>query len=313
MRPRSRWEATSGAVPLANRVASSAQRASWKEWRRFSPPAARLAAARTGPWAPSIAARAAAAVAIGSASPASTTAQTSSWRPACWVATRAWTPCALEVLLQRDLGAVGVGRREDQGGRAVADAERSQPVAHVLGPHAPREGRVEDLAREPALGVARHALAHQLQRDDDRGLLHAEPLEVAELAGAAHHDEPGLGVSAARRNWMGECPAAQLGGSGDERRRGRPAALDLVADRLAELGAEAPAAVGQLLPAGVQHQPSCRRPPARSRARSRPSPPPSRTRRSSRSLTAIPRESTSYCSLTRRLAAASVIWMNGTL
>ena len=40
-------------------------------------------------------------------------------------------------------------------------------------------------------------------------------------------------------------------------------------------------------------------------------PPPCRTSRSRRSLTAMPRESTSYCSLTSRLKAASVIAMKG--
>src|ERR1700733_3273851 len=46
--------------PLAKAVASSAQRASWKEWRRVSGAAVRLAAARTGPWSTARAMRAAA-------------------------------------------------------------------------------------------------------------------------------------------------------------------------------------------------------------------------------------------------------------
>ena len=49
----------------------------------------------------------------------------------------------------------------------------------------------EHVAREPALGVARDPLAHQLERDDGARLLEDEPLEVAERAVAAPR-EPGL-------------------------------------------------------------------------------------------------------------------------
>ena len=79
--PRSRQEATSGALPLSSAVASSAQRASWKEWRSCSGGAGRLAAARTAPRSGLSALRASAATSIGSRSAASTTAQSSSRPP----------------------------------------------------------------------------------------------------------------------------------------------------------------------------------------------------------------------------------------
>jgi len=69
-------------------VASNAQRASWKEWRRRSGGAGRLAAARAGPCSRASFPRASVATSIGSRSAQSITAQSSSRPPTLWGATK---------------------------------------------------------------------------------------------------------------------------------------------------------------------------------------------------------------------------------
>ena len=97
-------------------------------------------------------------------------------------------------------------------------------------------------------------------------------------------------------------------------RRGRrrcPAGLHLGANRVEQVLGQAAARRWPGPLRARRGRPSFPRSRRRSRCATSSRPPPCRTSRSRRSLTAIPRESTSYCSLTSRLKAASVIAMNG--
>ena len=130
--------------------------------------------------------RASRASSTGSRSPGSTIAQSSGRPAAVLTATSDGLPAAAQ----------GVGRRarrrrrgslelEERGPRAVAaDPERLQPPAQLLGAEVAAERLGEDVAGEPALGLADRALAHQLERDDHRRLPREQPLEIADLAAA---------------------------------------------------------------------------------------------------------------------------------
>ncbi len=215
--PRSRQEATSGAVPLSKAVASSAQRASWKEWRRLSGGAGRLAAARTAPRSGPSARRASAATSIGSRSAASTTAQSSSRPPVACGATTAGQASAASARSSAAGRVGGVVEVEDEHRRLVADPERLQPAAQLGRLHAPAERAGEDVAGEPPLGLAGDPAAHQLERDDRDRLLQDQPLEVAEPAGVADDHDPGLRRPAAGRDHrVGQRPAGDRGVRGDE-------------------------------------------------------------------------------------------------
>ena len=72
------------------------------------------------------------------------------------------------------------GTPEDLSG-ALADPEGGQTVPDIVRRETAGEGRREHLTREPALGLPGDTLPHQLKGDHDRGLLDAEPLEVAQL------------------------------------------------------------------------------------------------------------------------------------
>ncbi len=216
--------------------------------------------------------------------------------------------------LQRRLGRGRVVEGEDEHRRLVADPERLEAAAQLGGLEAAAQRPGEDVAGEAPLGLAGDAPAHQLEGDDGDRLLEDEALEVAEAAGVADDHHPGLRRAAARGDHrLGEGAA------------GRPTG--------------APGRTGGRRPSGTP--PPCgspARPPTRARGGNRgrrsarrgrrgsttvpptaeaivaaisSSPRSSRTSRSSRRWTAMPRWSTSYCSLTRRAKAFSVIAMNG--
>ena len=84
-------------------------------------------------------------------------------------------------------------------------------------------------AGQPALGVAHRPLAHQLERHHRHRLLQDQPLEVAQPAGVARGDEPGLRA----RRGRAATPAAPA--------RGRPAPGGRARTR--RLGRAAPAAL----------------------------------------------------------------------
>ena len=219
-----------------------------------------------------------------------------------------------ESAFERTDGRGGVLEGEDEHRRFVADAERLQPPAQLGGLHAPAERPGEDVAGEAPLGLAGDPAPHQLQGDDGDRLLQDQPLEVAEAAGVAddHRPRPGVARRRARSPGGPEPGRRPRGGQerrGGRRRRGR-----------APLCGSPPIASAE----------SWRRKPRPARRSPRPSrtatvpptaeaivaaissrPRSSRTSRSSRRCTAMPRCSTSYCSLTSRAKAFSVIAMNG--
>ena len=125
------------------------------------------------------------------ASPASTTAQSSGRPAAALVATSAGHAGVGERGLERALGRRRVVELEDEDRRLAADPERPQPAAQLLGLEAVAERVGEQVAGEPALGLAHDPLAHQLEPDDDRGLARDQPLEVAERRAVADHGQPG--------------------------------------------------------------------------------------------------------------------------
>jgi len=86
-----------------------------------------------------------------------------------------------QVLGQGRLGRSGVAELEGEHHGPLTDPEGREAVANIVRRQAAGEGRSEDLAGEPALGLHGHAIAHQLEGDDDRGLLHTETLEVAQF------------------------------------------------------------------------------------------------------------------------------------
>ena len=215
--PRSRQEATSGAEPLAKAVASSAQRASWKEWRRASGAAVRLAAARTGPRSASSARRAVAATSSGSWSAASTTAQSSSRPPIVVRGDDRRAALGGERSFQRRRRGGRVVEGEDEHRGFLADPERLEPAPQLVRLHPPAERPGEDVAGQPPLGLAGDPPAHQLQRDDRHRLLQDQPLEVPQATRVADDHHPGLRRPAARRDdRMGERPPRQRGVRGHE-------------------------------------------------------------------------------------------------
>ena len=117
---------------------------------------------------------------IGSAAPASTTAQSSGRPAAALVATSAGTPASASAASSVRLGRGRVVELEDQHRGLVADPERAQAPAQLLGVEPVAERVGEQVAGEPALGLAHDALAHQLEPDDDRRLARDQALEVAE-------------------------------------------------------------------------------------------------------------------------------------
>src|SRR5215203_6115437 len=104
------------------------------------------------------------------------------------------------MLGQGRLGGSCVAELEGEHEGPLPDPEGSEAVADVVWSEPPGECRRQDLAGEPPLRLQGNAVAHQLEGDDDRRLLDAEALEVAELAGAPDDDEPGLGGTGPRRN-----------------------------------------------------------------------------------------------------------------
>ena len=153
------------------------------------------------------------------------------------------------------------------------------------------ERRRQHVAGEPALGLAHHPLAHQLERDDDRRLLDDQPLEVAEPARASHDHQPGLGGAAPRgETGMRERTPGRSGWSG---RTGAAAAPRALRPRRGSPRAGArrswrAAARASDLAAGVEHHRAAADR-GGDRARDLVEAAPSSTSRSSRSLTAMPR------------------------
>ena len=312
--PRSRQEATSGALPLSKAVASSAQRASWKEWRRLL---------RRGRAAGGGADRAA----FGAERLAGVGGDVD--RVAVGGVDHRAEQLAAADRVRRDHRRAGVGGEraferpggggrmlegEDEHRRFVADPERLQPPAQLGRLHAAAERPGEDVAGEPALGLAGDPAAHQLQRDDRDRLLQDQPLEVAEAARVADDHHPGLRRPAARRDHrVGQRPAGDRGVRGHEGVAVAGVAERLLADRRRSRRPRAGGGSRARRGARRGRRGSPTVPPTAeaivaaisSRPRS------SRTSRSSRRCTAMPRCSTSYCSLTSRAKAFSVIAMNG--
>ena len=197
---------------------------------------------------------------------------------------------------------------------SLADPEGREPAAHLVrGQPAAESAAGEHLAREPALGLPRDALAHQLERDHDRAPAARRAARSPRARRSADDHQPGLGGAAAGRDtgWASARPATE-GCDGHEgvRRRRRGCTSSRIAStrsRRRARGGRAPASprrarrarraaadrggdlARDLVEAALlQHQPL--EPLVGPRC---------------------PRESTSYCSLTSRLKAASVIAMNG--
>ena len=113
--------------------------------------------------------------------------------------------------------APGCVEREDEHRRLLADPERLQPPAQLGRLHPPAERPGEDVAGEPPLGLAGDPAPHQLQRHHRDRLLQDQPLEVAEPAGVADDHHPGLRRPAARRDHrVGQRPPRDRGVGGDE-------------------------------------------------------------------------------------------------
>ena len=312
--PRSRQEATSGAVPLAKRGrleraarlvegAPQGLRRAPCGWPRRGPRRARRAAPRAPSRRPS----------SGSWSAASTTAQSSSRPPVACGATTAGQPAAASAA--SSVAPRPAGSRRRRRAPRLPRRSRTAPAggaARRLQPPAERPG--EHVARQPPLGLTGDPPAHQLQRHDRHRLLQDQPLEVPEAARVADDHHPGLRRPAAGRDdRMGRAPARPRRGArartGARRRRApapsrrmppiasadswrrkpRPASRSPRPSRIATVPPTAEATV-----AAISSSPRS-----------------SSTSRSSRRWIASPRCRTSYCSLTRRVNAFSVIAMNG--
>ena len=98
--------------------------------------------------------------------------------------------------VEQRLGGDRVGGREGEHRELVADAERAQARRELVGIQAAGQRLGEHVAGEPALGVARDPQAHELERDDGRGLLQDQPLEVAQRAVVADAGQPRRGAPA---------------------------------------------------------------------------------------------------------------------
>ena len=135
---------------------------------------------------------------------------------AALVATRAGTPASVSAPLEHRLGGGRVVELEDEHGGVAGDPERAQPPAQLVGVDAAAERIGEQVAGEPALGLAHDPPAHQLEADDHRRLARAEALELAEApssATTASHaagspaPRPGTGTASARPARLGSSEA----------------------------------------------------------------------------------------------------------
>ena len=219
--PRSRCDATSGAAPLANAVASSAQRASWKEWRTRSVGSARLVAARVGPctllqrlarlaarartdlpWRRRRRRRAARAARPGGARPGRPGSGSPGARPRVGSAAAA-SPSSKASTTARSPIPKGARRS-----RMSSGARRPESVAARTSPESRRSVSLATRSRISSSATTIAACCTQSRS------------KSPELAGAPHHHEPGLGRAGPRRDRMGEGPAAQIGLVRHEGRRG---------------------------------------------------------------------------------------------
>ena len=156
---------------------------------------------------------------------------------------------------ERSGGGGRVVEGEDEHRRFLADPERLQAPAQLRRLQATAEGAGEDVAGEPALGLAGDPAAHQLERDDRHRLLQDQPLEVAEAAGVADDHDPGLRRAAAGRDHrVGEGAAGDRGVRGHEGVAVAGVAEGLLADAPDRVGGElaAEAAAGEPFAAAVE-------------------------------------------------------------
>ena len=316
--PRSRCEATSGASPLASDVASSAQRASWKA-RRSEPTdtgrrGRRASLAKGDDRASSRASRA---TSIGSRPTASTTAQSSGLPAAVVVATRAGAPAPARTASSAPSAAGGSSSSKTSTARLVTDAERAQPPLELLGVEAPAERLGEQVPGQPALGLAHHPLAHQLEPDDHRqpGGRSAARTRRAASPLAGNHDEPG-DERAAPGHWNCQAAAASDGIAGAKGATGGCSAtlgqLRCRAPRGPRRASRSRSWRGELAPGRVQDERSMPldrggdgvQPPRQAPALDHQALEAARAPR-------LARASTSYCSLASLVKARSVIAMNG--
>ena len=311
--PRSRQEATSGAWPLANAVASRAQRASWKEWRRSSGGAGRLAAARTAPRSAASALRASAATSIGSRSAASTTAQSSSRPPVVWGATTAGQASAARARSSAGSAAAGSSRAKTStaasspipnGSRRRRSSEGSiRPPSAPASTSPARRRSVSRATRRRISSSATTATAcWRMRRSKSPRPPESRTITTQACGGPPPGEITGwASARPATEGWAGtkgwpspvwaraSLRIAPIASAESWRRKPRPASRSPRPSRIATVPPTAEAIVATIS----------------SRPRS------SSTSRSSRRWTAMPRCSTSYCSLTRRAKAFSVIAMNG--
>ena len=228
-----------------------------------------------------------------------------------------------------DRGRRSRGRRPARWTTSAATRSASPNGSSRRASSAPASSPVDDrgqhVAGQPALGVAGHAAAQQLERDDRHRLVQREPVEVGQRAGVLDGHQPGLGNAAPpaarrrrrrRRRPERERPVGLLAMRGQERaglvaarrargaRRAAPRPSSASSGRRkARWASGSPRAsnTSTAAPISVASVPA-----------SASSPRSESTIRSSRSWAASARRRTAYCSLTSWVNAASVTAMNGT-
>ncbi len=148
-------------------------------------------------------------------------------------------------------------RREHDHRRAVAQAERLEPVRQVGAAQLAGDEAREHVAGQPALGVVGHAPPQQLERHDRDRLVEREPVELGQRAAvlgrhqprlrgrpvAGHKPRPaGPAACAARAARAPGPPARRRGRSRAGRRRGRARPAPRPAPATTASGSGSPAA-----------------------------------------------------------------------